>query len=115
MENTTTIYEFQLDDIIEALRITSNIFSVQPEYKHLNVQVKEASKFAEDVIGDNSRMEVIEIKISELDAIIEILKITSNIYNCSNGVTCHDRQVRQSLKYAENAKVGKKEERVKYM
>lgn len=60
-------------------------------------------------------MEEIVIYKFQLEAIIEALRITSNIHNSSKGITCHDRQVRQAKKYAENALEGKKDERVKYM
>ncbi len=51
----------------------------------------------------------------QLEKIYEALRITSNIHNCNLGKTCHDRMVRQSLKYADNALKGKKDERVPYV
>ncbi len=59
-------------------------------------------------------MEEITIYKFQLETIIEALRITSNIHHSHLGVTCHDRQVRQSLKYAQNAVDGKKDETVKY-
>ena len=50
-----------------------------------------------------------EIKIYEfqLKEIIEALRITSNIHNCSKGKTCHDRMVNKAMKMAKNALDGK--------
>jgi hypothetical protein len=60
-------------------------------------------------------MEEITIYKFQLETIIEALRITSNIHNCSKGVTCHDRQVRQALVYANNAIEGNKDLTVKYI
>lgn len=60
-------------------------------------------------------MEEITIYKFQLETIIDALRITSNIHNCSEGKTCHDRQVRQALQFAKNAMEGKKDEKVKYM
>jgi len=51
----------------------------------------------------------------QLKVIIEALRITSNIHNCSKGETCHDRQVRQAYEYAKNALANEKDKEVKYM
>jgi hypothetical protein len=60
-------------------------------------------------------MEEITIYKFQLETIIEALRITSNIHNCSKGVTCHNRQVRQALAYANNAIEGNKDLTVKYI
>lgn len=60
-------------------------------------------------------MEKIEIYAFQLDVIIDALRITSNINYCSLGETCYDRQVRQALAYAKNAKEGKIDDRVPYL
>jgi len=60
-------------------------------------------------------MEEITIYKFQLETIIEALRITSNIHNCSKGETCHDRQVRQALAYAKNALAGDKNHEVSYM
>ncbi|MBK9936650.1 MAG: hypothetical protein IPP05_21685 [Cytophagaceae bacterium] len=60
-------------------------------------------------------MEEITIYKFQLETIIEALRITSNIHESSKGVTCHDRQVRQALKFAKNALEGKKDDEVRYM
>ncbi len=51
----------------------------------------------------------------QLENIIEALRITSNIHNCSKGETSHDRQVRAALQYAKNALYGDKDTEVNYM
>jgi hypothetical protein len=60
-------------------------------------------------------MEEITIYKFQLENIIEALRITSNIHKSSNGVTCHDRQVRSALQYAKNALDGNKDIEVDYM
>ena len=60
-------------------------------------------------------MEEITIYKFQLEAILDALRITSNIHKSKEGKTCHDRQVRQAYKYAENALRGQKDERVNYM
>lgn len=60
-------------------------------------------------------MEEITIFKFQLEAIKEALRLTNNIHDCQKGVTCFDRQVRQSYKYAENALQGKKETKVNYI
>ena len=60
-------------------------------------------------------MEEITIYKFQLEQILEALRITSNIHNCSNGITCHDRQVRQAYRYAQNALDGKKDTIENYM
>jgi len=60
-------------------------------------------------------MEEITIYKFQLETIIEALRITSNIHNCSKGVTCHDRQVRQAYEYAKNSLNGEKDIEVPYM
>lgn len=60
-------------------------------------------------------MEEITIYKFQLDRIIEALRLTNNLHNCSQGKTCFDRQVRQAYQYAKNARDNKKDERVNYM
>lgn len=60
-------------------------------------------------------MEEIVIYKFQLEAMVEALRITSNIHKSHEGKTCHDRQVRQSLQYGKNALAGKKDEHVKYI
>jgi hypothetical protein len=60
-------------------------------------------------------MEEITIYKFQLEAIIEALRITSNIHQSSKGKTCHDRQVRQAHQYAKNALKGEKDIEVNYM
>lgn len=45
-------------------------------------------------------MEEITIYKFQLESILEALRITSNIHECSKLETSHDRQVRQALQYA---------------
>ncbi len=59
-------------------------------------------------------MEEITIYKFQLDMIIEALRITSNIHKCSEGKTCHDRQVRSALQIAKNVREGKKDVIVEY-
>jgi len=59
-------------------------------------------------------MKEITIYEFQLDNIIEALRITSNIHKCSQGITCHDRQVRDALLYAKNAKEGNKDTTVRF-
>jgi hypothetical protein len=60
-------------------------------------------------------MEEITIYKFQLESILEALRITSNIHKSSQGITCHDRQVRQAYQYAKNALEGKKDTEVNYM
>ncbi len=60
-------------------------------------------------------MEEITIYKFQLEAIKEALRLTSNIHNSQRGETCHDRCVKQALKYSENALKGNKEIRVNYI
>ena len=60
-------------------------------------------------------MEEITIYKFQLEAIIEALRITSNIHQSIKGKTCHDRQVRQAYQYAKNALKGEKDIEVNYM
>ena len=60
-------------------------------------------------------MEEIVIYKYQLEKILDALRITSNIYNCRKGETCHDRQVRQAYKYAENALKGEHKTEVSYI
>ena len=60
-------------------------------------------------------MEEIIIYKFQLEVIKEALRITSNIHHSNLGTSCHDRQVRQALKYAKNALDNNKDEIVKYM
>lgn len=66
------------------------------------------------IVLHTNKMEEITIYKFQLDTIIEALRITSNIHDSSKGVTCHDRQVRQALKYAENAAKGQKDIKISY-
>lgn len=59
-------------------------------------------------------MEEIIIYKFQLERIIEALRITSNIHKSNEGVTCHDRQVRQALQYAKNALAEKKDIEINY-
>jgi len=59
-------------------------------------------------------MDEITIYKFQLETIIEALRITSNIHNSSEMITCHDRQVRQAYEYAKNALEGRKDLRVNY-
>lgn len=60
-------------------------------------------------------MDEITIYKFQLENIIEALRITSNIHNCSKLETSHDRQVRSALQYAKNALNGHKDIEVNYM
>ena len=60
-------------------------------------------------------MEEVTIYKFQLENIIEALRITSNIHNCSKLETSHDRQVRSALQYAKNALNGDKDVEVNYM
>ena len=60
-------------------------------------------------------MDEITIYRFQLENIIEALRITSNIHNCSKLETSHDRQVRSALQYAKNALNGDKDIEVNYM
>ena len=60
-------------------------------------------------------MKEIVIYEFQLKAIAEALRVTSNIHNCSKGVTCHDRMVRKAKQYADNALKGEKDTIVKYV
>jgi hypothetical protein len=60
-------------------------------------------------------MEEITIYKFQLENIIEALRITSNIHECSKLETSHDRQVRSALQYAKNALRGEKDIEVNYM
>ena len=59
-------------------------------------------------------MEEITIYKFQLENIIDALKITSRIHNSKEGRTCHDRMVRQGLRFAENALNGNKDKKVNY-
>lgn len=48
----------------------------------------------------------------QLNEIINALRMTSNIHNCSAKETCHDRVVTKAMKMAQNALDGKKDEHV---
>lgn len=60
-------------------------------------------------------MRKVKIYEFQLKAIKEALRISARIHNSKEGVTCHDRQVRQSLQYAENALEGNIDKEVPYM
>jgi hypothetical protein len=60
-------------------------------------------------------MDEVTIYKFQLENIIEALRITSNIHNCSKLETSHDRQVRSALQYAKNALNGYKDIEVNYM
>tara|TARA_R110002051_G_scaffold120317_2_gene193536 strand:- start:3107 stop:3289 length:183 start_codon:yes stop_codon:yes gene_type:complete len=59
-------------------------------------------------------MEEVTIYKFQLIAMIEALRVTSNIHDCHEKKTCHDRMVTRAKKYGENAIEGKKDELVKY-
>jgi hypothetical protein len=59
-------------------------------------------------------MEEITIYKFQLENILEALRITSNIHKCSQGITCHDRCVRDAYLYAKNALEGNKETIVRF-
>ena len=59
-------------------------------------------------------MEEITIYKFQLEAIMDALRLTANIYKCREGVTCYDRQVRQAEQFAINALKGEKGKEVKY-
>lgn len=61
-----------------------------------------------------SGMDEVVIYRYQLEEIIEALRITSNIHKCSKKITCHDRVVTRAKSYAENALIGKKDEKVGY-
>ena len=58
-------------------------------------------------------MEKVTIYKFQLETILEALRITSNIHNCSEGKTCFDRQVRQAYEYSKNALEGNKKNNCK--
>lgn len=60
-------------------------------------------------------MEEITIYKFQLETILEALRITSNIHNCTKGETSHDRQVRQAYQFAKNALNGEKDIVVPYV
>lgn len=60
-------------------------------------------------------MEEITIYKFQLEAIINALRLTSNITKTYNKETSYDRQVEQAYQFAKNAIEGKKDEMVKYM
>lgn len=60
-------------------------------------------------------MEKVELYKFQLEAIRNALRLTANIYECREGITCYDRQVRQAKKYSENALEGKIDETVSYI
>ena len=63
----------------------------------------------------NKGMEEVTIYRFQLEKIQDALRITSNIHNCSNKVTCHDRMVHQAKQYVDNALEGEKNKRVPYL
>lgn len=50
----------------------------------------------------------------QLKEIINALRMTSNIHNCSTKETCYDRVVTKAMKMAQNALDGKKDEHVSH-
>ena len=60
-------------------------------------------------------MEKVTIYKFQLETILEALRITSNIHNCSEGKTCFDRQVRQAYEYGKNALEGNENLQVSYI
>jgi hypothetical protein len=60
-------------------------------------------------------MKEIVIYEYQLKAILDALQTTSRIHNCTKGVTCHDRMVRQAYKFAENALKGEHKTEVSYI
>lgn len=61
-----------------------------------------------------NKMKELSIYEFQLKVIIDALRLTNNLHNCGEGVTCYDRQVRQAYRYAENALKGLKDEYVQY-
>lgn len=59
-------------------------------------------------------MDKVVIYKFQLENIIEALRITSNIHNCQEGETCHDRIVRNAYLYAKNALDGKIDTQVRF-
>lgn len=59
-------------------------------------------------------MEEITIYKFQLEAIIEALRVTSNIHNSQERITAHDRMVVQAQEYAKNALNGSKDKEVNY-
>ena len=59
-------------------------------------------------------MEEITIYQFQLEAIVNALRLTANIYGCRDGKTSYDRQVRQAEQYSKNALNGDKDIKVKY-
>ncbi len=59
-------------------------------------------------------MKEVTIYEFQLKEIIDALRMTSNIHNCKNKETCHDRTVNRAKGYAENALKGKKDLPVDY-
>ena len=60
-------------------------------------------------------MEEITIYKFQLESIIEALRLTNNLHDCSKGETCFDRQVRLAYEYAKNALSGDKDILVNYV
>ena len=51
----------------------------------------------------------------QLEAIIDALRMTSNLHDSQKGETCFDRTVRQSYEFAKNALAGEKDKEVEYI
>ena len=68
--------------------------------------------FKRDVIGKG--MEKIEIYRFQLENIKDALRVVANTYKCRSKVTCLDRMVTQSEKFAENALEGNIDKYVEY-
>lgn len=60
-------------------------------------------------------MEKVEIYRFQLEMIKDALRVTANTYNCRRKITCHDRLVTISEKYAENALEGNIDKKEKYV
>lgn len=59
-------------------------------------------------------MEEITIYKFQLEAIQNVLRLTSNIHNSNKGETSFDRQVRQAKEFADNALKGESDKHVEY-
>ena len=60
-------------------------------------------------------MKEIVIYEFQLKSIVEALRLTNNLHECSKGETSFDRQVRQAYEYAKNALNGEKDITVNYI
>ncbi len=60
-------------------------------------------------------MKEIVIYEFQLKSIVEALRLTNNLHECSKGETCFDRQVRQAYEYSKNALEGNENLQVSYL